>query len=478
MEIASSALGTLRKAVGLSSHLIFKKAEKDLPVEKFDRAEKPGSCFTVGFGKASILPKDVTSKKYYIAGYGANKPAQGVLDAPHAHAVWIDDNTGRGGVVFVSIDDVGMLKKDVDALRASLADFCRESGCRSISVMSTHNHAGIDTMGIWGELPFTGRNPHYIELVFSTVRKSVHEAYRSRCNGKLLLGEIEVPDMQEDIRLPEVYSKTLTRIRFVPDNGGREIYLLNFASHSESLGGSNVLVSADFPCYLRERIREKTGAETIYFVGAIGGMISMNNESDSPEITMDIGRRLADYALAIENELELEARVDFMRQEFFFEADNLVLMLAAQAKILQVDKYKATWSSTGYALKSEMSYFEIGSKKLLLLPGELFPELAYGGYLTSETSAQGKGEDINPAPLTKIAGDDSLMFFGLANDEVGYIIPPNDFMLDETRPYLEHAYDRHSRKHYEETNSLGPHTADRIAEIFSAMMKEVKASKA
>lgn len=147
-------------------------------------------------------------------------------------------------------------------------------------------------------------------------------------------------------------------------------------------------------------------------------------------------------------------------------------MAAALFKVLRADEYKASWSKSGYALKSEMSYFEIDTLKMLLLPGELFPELAYGGYLTAELSAQGKGEEMNPVPLTRLAKDDKLLLFGLANDEIGYIIPPNDFMLDEAMPYLEHAYDLHSRKHYEETNSLGPETADRIAEVFADILAD------
>ena len=123
--------------------------------------------------------------------------------------------------------------------------------------------------------------------------------------------------MQEDIRLPIVYSKMLTRLRFVPNEGSREIYILNFASHSESLQGINHHVSADFPAYLREKILKETGAETIYFVGAIGGMISMNIPDEQQirqsggnflESTKRIGRQLADYALAIKNETEVKPK--------------------------------------------------------------------------------------------------------------------------------------------------------------------------
>ena len=152
-------------------------------------------------------------------------------------------------------------------------------------------------------------------------------------------------------------------------------------------------------------------------------------------------------------------------------------MLAAKIGIIKAREYHMSSMSLSHALKSEMTYIEIDSLKMLLLPCELFPELAYGGYLSADSSATGLGAQVNPEPLCSIAGDDQIMFIGLANDEVGYVIPPNDFFLHDTRPYIEHARDRHNRRHYEETNSLGPDTAPKIAAVFKEMLKQVEKSK-
>ena len=424
------------------------------------------------------MPDDIGKRKYYVAGYNLNNPASGVLDTPYAHAVWLDDNSGRGGVVFVSIDNVGMLSDDVNFIRDSLRSFVRETGCRSVNIMSTHSHAGIDTMGIWGPLPLTGRDKRYMELVRAGVRTAVLKAYGDRRDGDLYHGTVEVPDMQKDNRTPYVYSKTLTRLRFAPRDGSRDIYIVNFASHSESLTGDNSLVSADFPGYFRDKIRRQTGAETVYFVGAIGGMITMKLlDEDRPKSTRMIGENLADYALSIKKEKKLKPDISFMTQRFYFEADNTVLMLAGITRILKVSEYCDKQTSLGYCLMSEMSYFEIGGLKLLLLPCELFPELAFGGFLPAEESATGKGAEVNPAVLTDICGDDKLLIFGLANDEVGYVIPPNDFLLDESLAYLERAKDIHGRNHYEETNSLGPKTALTIAETFEKMYNAAQQAK-
>lgn len=438
-----------------------------------DKADfKDGNMFTVGFSKRVIMPDDIETKKYYIAGYGENNPARGVIDPQYAHALWIDDNSGRGGVLFISLDIVGLLNKDVNRIREKLKDFCNETGCRSINVFSTHNHAGIDTMGIWGKLPFSGKDPKFMEVLFIATIESCYEAYKNRRDGDLYLGTIEVPDMQEDIRTPIVYSKTLTRFRFLPADGSDEVWLLNFASHSESLQGCNHLVSADFPCYLREKIKAESGADVVYTVGAVGGMISMDVPEEDKlrkehrllESTRKIGYKLADYALKINDEEKLQPVINYGRREFYARVENTILTVACMVGLLEADRYADKKYPKLMCLKTEISIFEIGNKKMLFLPCEIFPELVFGGFLSADESATGNGGEVNPEILADIVEDKNIMVCGLANDELGYVVPPNDFILNKTAPYLENARDKYNRRHYEETNSMSPYIAQEIAE--------------
>ena len=480
----SALYGVLRGAYRASGslRLRLRPSPAIAPAETDDWQAEGGKRYSVGFGKATLLPDDFMQKTTYVAGYGENNPATGYLDEPHVHALWLDDNSGRGALLLVSADTVGLLNADVEDIRADLADFAQTANCRGIHIMSTHDHASIDTMGNWGPLPRSGRDKAYMTFFRAQVKKAAIAAYRDRRDGDLYLGEIEVPDMQEDIRTPYVYSRTLTRLRFVPKDGSRETWLVHFASHSESLQGCNSRVSADFPGYMREAIRANTGAETLYLVGAIGGMISMLIE-DEQEIrdaggdfaasTRNIGTRLAEYALRIGKEKKLKPCINQLRQPFYVEADNTMLLAARTARILRAKGESLAGSSLGLALRTEMTYLEIGQLHLLLTPGELFPELVYGGYLGAEDSATGCGGEINSEPLVQIANDPALRVVGLANDEVGYILPKNDFLLHDETPYFDAARDRHGRRHYEETNSLGPKTAETLAAVFRGMMQHV-----
>ncbi len=481
MSLVSSLLTTIVKTRGKMS--LKSKAVKPLENTKVDFIENAvGEHFTVGFGKSVLLPDDIETKKYYIAGYGENNPARGVIDPQYAHAVYLDDNSSRGAVLIVSLDVVGLLNKDVNIIREQLKDFCEKTGCRKIDVMCTHNHAGIDTMGIWGKLPFSGKDEKFMNILFEGVKKAAYEAYESRKDGDLYLGTIEVPDMQEDIRTPIVYSKTLTRFRFKPFDLGNEVWILNFASHSESLQGCNHLVSADFPCYLREKIKKTVGADTLYTVGAIGGMISMDIPDEDVlrkefrliESTRDIGYKLADYAISVTDEVKLEPKINFATKEFYMDVENPVLTIACDIGILTAEKFATKTAPLYWTLKTEITYYEIGGKKILLLPCEIFPELVFGGALSAEESGTGKGPEVNPELLCDITGDKDILIFGLANDELGYVLPPNDFVLNEKSPYVDNGRDKHNRRHYEETNSMGPKTAGVIAEVVKGILKDIK----
>jgi len=285
-----------------------------------------------------------------------------------------------------------------------------------------------------------------------------------------------------DSRPPQVWSKTFTRLRFAPSDGSAETWLLNLGCHSEAMLGKNSLVSADFPCYLRRRVAKVNGAEVIFFIGCEGGLIRPKElDKDNIVSTVMCGELLADAAMAITNDRKLPPLLNFLRQPYYSEAENVMLLVAVKAGIIKNKKKFATGKGEiGYAIQTEMTYMNLGGDleqgglEMLFLPCELFPELAYGGYLTAEESATGLGPEANPIPLCEIAQNPDLLVFNLCNDMTGYVVPPNDWILNEKTPYIDGGKDKTGRNHYEETNSLGPRTAEIIAETFKGMMETVR----
>lgn len=442
----------------------------------------PGEKWTCGFAKAAYTPADYNNKTYFIAGYDSNNPVKGVLDDLYARAVYLDDNRGNGGVIFCALDCVGISRRDINDIRKYALESGRLGKVKSINISSTHTHAGIDTQGLWGEKIYkSGKDKAFMENLKKQAARAVVEAYENRKDGSLYMGYTPVEDMQADVRTPVTYDKNLTRFRFSPDDSSGEIYIVNFASHAELLG-TTWLVSADFPAYLIKEIEEKVqGSNAVFFNGAIGGMISAKeikkvyrDSIDCEAYMKGFGKQLGELALSVENEIRLEPVLNIKSKGITVPGDNTVLVLARYLNVLNNDMGR-TKKRSKVCIYSEVAYMELGKGDVavFLIPGELFPELYNGEFLTETDSANHRKASYKKV-LSDMTDCKHKFVIGLCNDELGYILAENDFLLNEVLPYINKATDEMDRDHYEETNSTGPETGRIILEETENLIKSVK----
>ncbi len=442
----------------------------------------PGEKWTCGFAKAAYTPADYNNKTYFIAGYDSNNPVKGVLDDLYARAVYLDDNRGNGGVIFCALDCVGISRRDINDIRKYALESGRLGKVKSINISSTHTHAGIDTQGLWGEKIYkSGKDKAFMENLKKQAARAVVEAYENRKDGSLYMGYTPVEDMQADVRTPVTYDKNLTRFRFLPDDNSGEIYIVNFASHAELLGTTS-LVSADFPAYLIKEIEEKVqGSNAVFFNGAIGGMISAKeikkvyrDSIDCEAYMKGFGKQLGELALSVENEIRLEPVLNIKTNGITVPGDNTVLVLARYLNVLNNDMGR-TKKRSKVCIYSEVAYMELGKGDVavFLIPGELFPELYNGEFLTETDSANHRKASYKKV-LSDMTDCKHKFVIGLCNDELGYILAENDFLLNEVLPYINKATDEMDRDHYEETNSTGPETGRIILEETENLIKSVK----
>lgn len=432
----------------------------------------------VGFGQREI-PLPENAGPLYIAGYRNGYEITGVLDLPRATAVWLD--CGEDGVLLIGIDCVGLSRAYVEQIRASLADECRAWHCAQVNVYATHTHAGVDTMGLWGKVGRDGKNEAFLQNLLQAARDAAIDAHADRRAGTLSYGRAATVSLQRDSRLPYEYDPYLHQLKFVPDDGSAGLRIVNYAAHAESLRGQNTLLSRDYPGVLADLLLERTGERMLFMPGAIGGLIMTQefeknaNGSLNAEKNLDTtGRLLLGTLLRVSNERPLPATLSIAQTELTVPLDNTAFLLARMLGILNARAVPGA-GATGYALESELSVLQVGDLYLALIPGELFPELVTGRYLSSTAAAP---ERENPEPLSDIMtryglDANSLLICGLANDELGYIVPPNDFLLHPDTPYFANAYDSAGRRHYEETNSVGPETASVIAAGFEACLSQL-----
>jgi hypothetical protein len=116
---------------------------------------------------------------------------------------------------------------------------------------------------------------------------------------------------------------------------------------------------------------------------------------------------------------------------------------------------------------TEVGYVGLGEVHVAGIPGELYPELVYG----KVQDPADPGADFPDAPaepsVVEILPGKNLILVGLANDELGYIIPKRQW--DEKAPFC---YGRTSDQ-YGEGNSCGPQMAPILMEALQKRVAEV-----
>ena len=427
--------------------------------------ESEGAQWYCGFGVSTIeLPEN--DDPLYIAGYNNGKEISEVRDLCQARAVWLD--TGAEGVLLIGIDCVALDSGSVAKIREALADV---PNCAAIQVYATHTHGGVDTLGLWGPVGIDGKNSGYQQNLIKAAEAAGREAVAGRTGGTLYYGAVDTAGMYRDSRDPQVYDSNLYQLRFSPESGNPGLRMYFYGAHAEALRGANSRLSRDYPGLLCDGVTEATGDQAIFFPGAIGGLIMTKAfvpDADSgpgaEENLLITGEKLVEYALSIEQEVAVAPRMKLSRVEFTVALDNPVFLLYRLLGILDNRAVKAE-SATGYGVRTELSVLLLDKIGLCLVPGEIFPELVYGGSLQQE---------MDPTPLAKTAeayGVEQLLVVGLSNDEIGYIVPPSDFLINEQMPYLERIRDSKGEDHYEETNSVGSECALEVANAFEKALQ-------
>ncbi len=435
--------------------------------------EAAADTWSAGFAKEVLTPDDFEDENYFLGGYLMFPAMQvtGVIDEIAVRAVVLDDNSGRGAVAFAWVDCVGLMNNDIKDIRAALADLTKDGSLCSINVGATHTHSAVDTQGLWGYIPNSGRNEKYMKQLVEKTAAAIRTAYENKTDGTLYYTSEDHSEMFTDGRKPAVCDNNVHLFRFLPtDTAKKEIYITNFGAHPVYVDYPNSKLSGDFPYYLEQAVIEKTGADFIFIQGAIGGGINakMNTPSLVPDQSVNNFGKMQQYAVSVADILcnmaakgeVVDPILNIAHSQVEFEVNNFIFKLAEAANLCNADAYARDFS---VYLTSEIGYVEIGKNiKILEVPGEVLPELVYGGFLPAEEAAN--GTDYPYAALnTHFADTDEVLVFGLCNDALGYIIPDNDYTTNSDEG-----------GHYEEDVSTGSKSGSALSAAFEKLFSEVK----
>lgn len=450
----------------------------------FDTEVRPEARWSAGFSTNSLIEGlDIMNGEYFMA--GTLEPFEGrvpveVIDDMAVCAYALSDGVS-GTVVQAVIDGYGLARGDVLEIRKLLDDFAKANNVVSVNVSVLHQHSCIDILGMGAPLVpavFTnpaysllnkdtdefvgGKNPSFMKHLYEVTARTVTEAVESMQGGQLYYGYTDISDYITDKRDPQCYDPNMNRIRFVPDNeSANEIWICEAGIHCVGLGAGPDRITSDFPYYLKQYIRENAHADVVYVNGAELALTTdytlIHQMEDEPENHMlAMGETLAKKIIAIDNDVPLTPVLNVAHKEVCIKAENQILILAVREGLINSVVAK---DGLGFDIITEIGYMELGNKVgVFLAPGEISPEIFWGGAVEPDKSWTGESWDY--APLAETAGMDTVLCFGLCNDQIGYILTDNDIRSIFTEN--------------EEINASSYHAASTLTENYQELIAAVK----
>lgn len=393
----------------------------------------------VGYGVRVITPS--LAVPVFLAGFGRNRRATAVHDDLYARALALAE--GATQVVVVAVDLIGLPRSFCQAVERRVQ--AARPGAQLL-IAATHTHHGPDTLGLWGPDEATsGVDRQYMAALEESLVATALDALGSMRPATLRRTVCQVAGVAKNARNPDVKDETLSVLQFCGDEDGRPLAtLLVYPCHPEVLWDENPHITADYCASLRTTVEAATGAPALALVGALGGMMTPDMGANNFAAAEAMGAILGQAALAALADAPLGRvrPVHYARCEFEAPLENPLFHLAMAAGLL------ADARNVDGTLTTEASLLRVGDAWLLGVPGELFPQLG----LAYKAQMAGAGAVV-------------AAVVGLANDELGYILPAEEFVYPDD-PFAP-------GEHYEETMSISREACPRLAMAVGTLLRPV-----
>lgn len=387
----------------------------------------------VGADVRPITP-EVGEGTVFIAGYDPDRPATGTHDD-------------------LMVRSVAFARGDEEPVVLSVCDLIgltRVPGPKGRRVVAcTHTHHGPDGLGFWGR-PFegvSGIDADYLARVRATVAASADAAVAALEPASLRVGSVAVPELVANFRDPDVVDDELSVLRAVRADGSVVATLCDYPCHPEVVDKENTEITADYAGHLCRSIESGVGGVAVFAAGALGGMLAPSTEVRTHD---EAARYGAVLAAATEEALRTgttvadgDATVAFARVEVDLILENPIYDLGMQIGLVPPVERRDDGS-----VVTEVSCFRVGPVMAACVPGELLPRLG-----------------LHLKAAMRDLGATVPMVVGLADDEIGYLLPAEDFTFPAD--YLDPG------SQYEESFSVGPTGGPRVVAALEALLPSV-----
>ena len=397
--------------------------------------------FKMGLAQKDITPPLGTP----IAGnFREDYGCKGIYHRLYARALVIDDGSTKVGIVMT----------DLAAVTHEIVRSCRQkiketTGIEPdrIMIAATHTHSGPDV----GSLPLGQRlNDTTLNMIQSQIANAVIEAYRNSFpvkigfksgkedtighNRRMRLkdGTVhmnwEKPDPCQIDKILGPIDPEVGVIKVEDMKGKLLAVFVNYTCHPAILAGDNEFISADYPGFLYERVKERLGKDilAIFSNGAQGNVNHIDpynpHQKRGFEEAKRLGYKLADEAVRIventktDNEIKVSCsseklvipRRKISDERLSWAKDILSKWNGKPVTLVDglPDEFYAREAfilkeKENQPLETELQVITIGDLALVGLPGEVFVEFGL--------------EIKKKSPYKR------TFIIGFANDSAGYV---------------------------------------------------------
>ncbi|MCU0341073.1 MAG: neutral/alkaline non-lysosomal ceramidase N-terminal domain-containing protein, partial [Spirosomaceae bacterium] len=418
----------------------------------------------------------------WMAGFQNKRAANGIHDDLWARAMVLDD--GQTRLAVVSVDLIGFTHKNVVNVRKQLD---ASWGITYATISSTHTHEGPDMLGMWGDSEFkSGVDADYEKWVEKQVVSAIEQAVKNLKPAKLRVAQdlTGAQALTTDTRKPIVKDDGLyiLQAQDATTNATLGTYIV-WGNHPEVLWNKNTLITSDFAHYLRQgvekgvfndnkEVKKGTGGVVVYATGCLGGLMTTDPrvavkhpfkdtlyQEPSYHKAEVTGSTLALLILkALDNAEPLSGGIDLRAKTLELPLDNTDFRLGVALGV--VDAGYSSWGK----LRTEIAVWHIGEASFLSVPGEIYPELVNGGVEAPQYADFDLKKPLETPPLRSLMRGKYKFVIGLANDEIGYILPKSYWDVAPPFTYGE------KEAPYGEVNSVGPETGPLLHHAYKTLL--------
>lgn len=455
---------------------LFSLVNKRFKLYDPEKAAKSGDSYVDRNGNGRFDP-------VWVAGFGSNRPAKGVNDPQWTRAIALRNNGVT--VVMVTIDAIGVYHNEFIDIRKAVNPALKID---HIIFSSTHSHEVPDTMSIWsGPVPVLNYDPSYMKSIQQKSKEAIEEAVAALRPADMRCATVKLPmeGFVHDSRKPEVVDENLYAWRFTQAGTENTIAtLVNWGNHPEALSGSNGQLTCDFVDWLRlgleEGVPEPNGVEgfggmCLFFQGKIGGLanplhVSVPKRDGSGEVkqaSFEKAEHLG-YNAAIEAAKALRGPEAWVNENPMLAVAGKTIKAPMEGMfkyMIMLGFLHEGYYWGGYS-KTEVNALRVGDALVATVPGEVYPEIITGGI----EAKPGRDFEVPPVEVPPVRSEKlkharQAFTLGLANDEIGYIIPKSQW--DTKAPYV------YNKSQYGEQNSGGPEVGPAIHAGMMEMVRRV-----